>query len=97
MLHPGRNSIFKSCEMSKWVFRSCLAARYYLGNGQLKPDFDASMVQMRIIPGYPCSLGKAAGPSVIVVEMIRQGVTCATMIHGLATGIICDGKIPTDW
>ena len=40
--------------------------------------------------------GKAAGPSVIVVEMIKAaGVTGATMIHELATAII-HGKVPTD-
>ena len=42
--------------------------------------------------------GKAAGPSGIVVEMIKAaGDTGATMIHHLATVIICDGKVPTDW
>ena len=42
--------------------------------------------------------GKAAGPSGIVVEMIKAaGDTGATMIGDLATGIICDGKVPTDW
>ena len=42
--------------------------------------------------------GKAAGPSGIVVEMIKAaGDTGATMIRDLATAIICDGKVPTDW
>ena len=42
--------------------------------------------------------GKAAGPSGIVVETIKAaGDTGATMIRDLATAIICDGKVPTDW
>ena len=42
--------------------------------------------------------GKAAGPSGIVVEMIKAaGDTGASMIRDLATGIICDSKVPTDW
>ena len=42
--------------------------------------------------------GKAAGPSGIVVEMIKAaGVTGATMIRDLATAIIRDCKVPTDW
>ena len=42
--------------------------------------------------------GKAADPSGIVVEMIKAaGETSATMIHDLATAIIHNGKIPTDW
>ena len=42
--------------------------------------------------------GKAAGPSGIVVEMIKAaGDTGATMICDLATAIIRDGKVPTDW
>ena len=44
--------------------------------------------------------GKAAGPSGIVVEMIKAaGYTGATMIRYLATctAIIHDGKVPTDW
>ena len=42
--------------------------------------------------------GKAAGPSGIVVEMIKAaGDTGATMIRHLATAIIHDGKVPTDW
>ena len=41
---------------------------------------------------------KAAGPSGIVVEMIKAaGDTGATMIHDLATAIIHDGKVPTAW
>ena len=42
--------------------------------------------------------GKAAGPSGIVVEMIKAaGDTGATMIRDLASAIICDGKVPADW
>ena len=42
--------------------------------------------------------GKAAGPSGIVVEMVKAaGDTGATMIRDLATAIIRDGKVPTDW
>ena len=42
--------------------------------------------------------GKAAGPSGIVVEMIKAaGDTGAIMICDLATAIIRDGKVPTDW
>ena len=42
--------------------------------------------------------GKAAGPSGIVEEMIKAaGDTGATMIRDLATMIIRDGKVPTDW
>ena len=42
--------------------------------------------------------GKAAGPLGIVVEMIKAaGDTGATMIRDLATAIIRDGKVPTDW
>ena len=42
--------------------------------------------------------GKTAGPSGIVVEMIKAaGDTGATMIRDLATVIIRDGKVPTDW
>ena len=41
--------------------------------------------------------GKAAGPSGIVVEMIKAaGDTGATMIRDLASAIIHDGKVPTD-
>ena len=41
--------------------------------------------------------GKAAGPSGVVVEMIRgAGDTGATMIRDLAIAIICDGKVPGD-
>ena len=42
--------------------------------------------------------GRAAGPSGIVEEMIKSaGETDATMIRDLATAIISDGKVPTDW
>ena len=42
--------------------------------------------------------GKAAGPSGVVVEMIRAaGVTRATMIHDLPMAIIRDGKVLADW
>ena len=42
--------------------------------------------------------GKAAGPSGIVVEMVKAaGHTGATMIRDLATGIIRDNKVPTNW
>ena len=42
--------------------------------------------------------GKAAGLSGIVVEMIKEaGDTGANMIRDLATVIIRDGKVPTDW
>ena len=42
--------------------------------------------------------GKAAGPSGIVVEMIKAaGDTGATMTRDLATAIIRDSKVPTDW
>ena len=41
--------------------------------------------------------GKAAGPSGIVVEMIKAaGDTGATMIRDLATANMRDGKVPTD-
>ena len=41
---------------------------------------------------------KAAGPSGIVVEMIKAaGDSGATMIRDLTTAIIRDGKVPTDW
>ena len=43
-------------------------------------------------------LGKAAGPSGIVVEMTRAAFdTGVTMIRGLAIAIIRDGKVPADW
>ena len=43
-------------------------------------------------------LGIAAGPSGIVAEMIKEaGDTGATMIRDLATAIIHDGKVQTDW
>ena len=42
--------------------------------------------------------GKSAGPSGKVVEMIKAaGDTGATMNGDLATAIISDGKVPTDW
>ena len=42
--------------------------------------------------------GKTAGPSGIVVEMIKAaGDTGATIIRDLDTAIILDGKVPTDW
>ena len=42
--------------------------------------------------------GKAAGPSGEVVEMIKAaGDTGAIMIRYLATGIIHDDMVPTDW
>ena len=41
---------------------------------------------------------KAASPSDIVVEMIKAADdTGVTMIRDLATAIIHDGKVPTDW
>ena len=43
-------------------------------------------------------LGKAAGPSGVVVEMIRaSGDLGATMIRDLVLTIIRDGKVPADW
>ena len=41
-------------------------------------------------------LGKATGPSSIVVMMRAAGGTGATMIHNFATAIIRDGKVPTE-
>ena len=42
--------------------------------------------------------GKAAGPSGIVLEMIRAaGDTGASVIRDLAVAIIRDGKVPSDW
>ena len=42
--------------------------------------------------------GKAAGPSGVVVEMIRAaGDTDATMIRDLAIAIILDGKVQPGW
>ena len=42
--------------------------------------------------------GKAPGPSGIVVEMIQAaGDMGASMIRDLATAIIHDGKVPSDW
>ena len=41
---------------------------------------------------------KATDPSGIVLEMTKAaGNTGDVMIRDLATAIICDGKIPTDW
>ena len=43
-------------------------------------------------------LGKAPGPSGIVVEMIQAaGDMGASMIRDLVAAIICDGKVPSDW
>ena len=43
-------------------------------------------------------LGKAAGLAGIVVEMIKAaGDTGATMIGDVATAIVRDGKVQTDW
>ena len=43
-------------------------------------------------------VGKAPGPSGIVVEMIRAaGDMGASMICDLAAAIIRDGKVPSDW
>ena len=42
--------------------------------------------------------GKAAGPSGVVVEMVRAaGDTGANMICNLAIAIIRDEKVPADW
>ena len=41
--------------------------------------------------------GKAAAPSSIVVMIRVAGDTGATMFHNLATTIICDGNVQTDW
>ena len=43
-------------------------------------------------------VGKALGPSGIVVEMIQAaGDMGAAMIRDLAASIIHDGKVPSDW
>ena len=43
-------------------------------------------------------MGKAPGPSSIVVEMIQAaGDMGASIIHDLAAAIIRDGKVPSDW
>ena len=43
-------------------------------------------------------VGKAPGPSGIVVEMIRAAGDMGTsMIRDLAAAIIRDGKVPSDW
>ena len=42
--------------------------------------------------------GKAPGLSGIVAEMIRAvGDMAASMILDLASAIICDGKVPSNW
>ena len=42
--------------------------------------------------------GKAAGPSGVVVEIVRAaGDTGANMIRNLTIAIIRDGKVPADW
>ena len=42
--------------------------------------------------------GKVAGPSGVMMEMIRAaGDTSATVIRDLAIAIIRDGKVPADW
>ena len=42
--------------------------------------------------------GKASGPSGIVVEMIgAAGDMGSSMIRDLATAVIHDGKVPSDW
>ena len=47
---------------------------------------------------FKLKFGKAAGPSGIVVEMVRAaGDTSADIIRNLAMAIIRDGKIPADW
>ena len=43
-------------------------------------------------------VGKALGPSGIVVELIRAADDMdASMIGDLAAAIICDGKVTSDW
>ena len=43
-------------------------------------------------------VGKASGPSGIVVEIIQAASgTGTSMIHDLPAAIICDGKVPSDW
>ena len=43
-------------------------------------------------------VGKAAGPSGLVVEMIRAASDMGvSMIRDLAAAIIHDGKVPSDW
>ena len=43
-------------------------------------------------------VGKALGPSGIVLEMIREaGDTGDSIIHDFADAIIRDGKVPSDW
>ena len=44
------------------------------------------------------TFGNAAGPSGVVVEMVRAaGDTGANMIRNLAIAISRDGKVPADW
>ena len=46
---------------------------------------------------FKFKFGKAAGPSGVVVEMVRAaGDTGANMIRNLALVIIRDGKVPAD-
>ena len=43
-------------------------------------------------------VGKAPGPSCIVMEVIQAaGDMGASMIRDLAAAIIRDGKVPSDW
>lgn len=43
-------------------------------------------------------LGKAAGPSGIIAEMLRPaGEAGASLVRDLIEAIICEGRIPTDW
>ena len=43
-------------------------------------------------------VGKALGPSGIVLEMIQTACDMgASMIHDLVAAIIYDGKVPSDW
>ena len=47
---------------------------------------------------FQMKVGKAPGPSGIMVEMIRaSGDTGTSMIRDLAAAIIRDGKVPFDW
>ena len=47
---------------------------------------------------FKLMFGKAAGPSGLVVEMVRAaGDTGAYMIRNLAMAIIRVGKVPADW
>ena len=63
-----------------------------------EPPLEGSPIPITIDMVKKVISGKAAGPSGIVVEMIKAaGDTGATMIRDLATAIIRDGKVPTDW